>query len=143
LAPYYNPLNPRVQQAMLDVVQELVDRYRGHESFHGVAVELTMNGSMQFPGLEWGYDDETVANFERATGVQVPPGEGPERYARRFEFLTKQERGRWVKWRCEELARFHRRMSEVVTSAGPDVRFFLSGTNVCAAFAPAATWTSR
>ena len=39
-APYYNPLNPHVQEAMLAVVREVVKRYGQHPSFAGLAVEL-------------------------------------------------------------------------------------------------------
>ena len=38
LAPYYNLLDPRVQEAMLDVVRELATRYAAHESFGGLAL---------------------------------------------------------------------------------------------------------
>jgi len=129
-APYYNPLNPRVQDAVLDVVRELVDRYARHPSFRGVALELSSVGYLQFPGLDWGYDDETIERFERATGVAVPSLAGRERFKRRHEFLTGRERERWVQWRCDELARFHRRLSDAVTTAGPNVRFILSATHL-------------
>ncbi len=138
-APYYNPLDPRVQEAMIDIVRELVARYRDHTAFQGVAVELANIGYMQFPDLEWGYDDETVSRFERETGIQVPNAEGEARFATRYNFLTGQERTRWVQWRCRELARFYQRMSEVVTSVGPHVRFVLSATNVLQSAEPEQT----
>ncbi len=130
LAPHYNPLDPRVQKAVLDVVGELVERYRSHPSFQGVAVELSSVGYLQFPGLNWGYDDETIARFRRATGMQVPGDRGPDRYRRRHEFLTGKGRGTWVRWRCEELARFHQRLAQVVTEAHPTAQFILSGNRV-------------
>ncbi|HWA98433.1 MAG TPA: hypothetical protein VG713_08070, partial [Pirellulales bacterium] len=50
MAPYYNPLNPRVQEAMLDVVRELVARYQHHSSLAGLAVQLSADGYAQLPG---------------------------------------------------------------------------------------------
>ncbi|MCL2120509.1 MAG: hypothetical protein FWH27_19010, partial [Planctomycetaceae bacterium] len=43
-APYYNLLNPNVQNAMLDVVRELVVRTASHPSFGGIAVQLSPEG---------------------------------------------------------------------------------------------------
>ncbi len=65
LAPYYNVLDPRVQEAMLDVVRELVARYAQHPSFAGLAMQLSADGYAQLPGPDWGMDDATIARFER------------------------------------------------------------------------------
>jgi hypothetical protein len=74
LAPYYNTLDPRVQEAMLSTVRELVQRYAGHTSFRGLALRLSAYGYAQLPGPDWGMDDATIARFERDTGIQVPGG---------------------------------------------------------------------
>ena len=65
LAPYYNLLDKRVQQAVLNVVDELTERYGHHAALAGLAVQLSADGYGQLPGLEWGFDDATVAAFER------------------------------------------------------------------------------
>lgn len=128
--PIYNPLHPAVQAAVLDVVRELAERYRGHASYQGVAVELSSVGYLQLPGLNWGYDDETVSRFERSTGIRVPAADGPERFHLRYAFLTGRARNEWVRWRCRELAAFHRRLAEVVTASKPTARFILAGNRV-------------
>ncbi|MEX2285992.1 MAG: family 10 glycosylhydrolase [Planctomycetaceae bacterium] len=130
LAPYYNPLDPRVQQAILDVVGELAARYHAHSSFGGLAVELSGMGYLQLPGLEWGYDDETIARFSAATGVAVPAGEGNDRYQRRHDFLTSQQEAKWTRWRSEELARFHRRLADALHAHKPQSQFILACTQV-------------
>ena len=78
LAPYYNTLDPRVQEAMLSAVRELVQRYAGHASFRGLALRLSAYGYAQLPGPDWGMDDATIARFEHDTGVQVPDGAGSQ-----------------------------------------------------------------
>ena len=80
LAPYYNPLDERVQQAMLAVVRELSDRYRDHAAFRGLAIQLAADGYAQLPGSQWGFDDRTIERFQRETRIRVP-GAGPERFA--------------------------------------------------------------
>ena len=130
LAPYYNPLDPRVQKAILDVLRELVDRYDAHDSYQGVAIELSSVGYLQFPGLNWGYDDNTVARFAQATGTDIPSATGEKRFAVRHRFLTGPARRLWVRWRCAELAKFHRRLAKVVTDSKPTARFVLSGNRL-------------
>jgi hypothetical protein len=130
LAPYYNPLNPNVQKAILDVVQEVVKRYQQHESFQGLAIELSSWGYLQLPGLEWGYDDETIERFEQHTGIQVPNAPGDQKFHKRYDFLTGRARREWIRWRCEELARFHRQLSKVVTDAKPAAKFILANNRI-------------
>ena len=88
LAPYYNLLHPRVQQAMLGVLRELAARYAGHPAFAGLAVRLSADGYAQLPGPDWGLDDATIARFQRDTNLQVP-GNGPRRFAQRATFLAR------------------------------------------------------
>ena len=110
LAPYYNTLDPRVQEAMLSAVRELVDRYAGHPSFRGLALRLSAYGYAQLPGPDWGMDDATVARFEHDSGVHVP-GSGAKRFAARAAFLTSDEQcGRWLQWRAAECHKFYHRI---------------------------------
>ena len=44
LVPYYNVLDERVQNAIIDVAQDLVRRYGGHSAFGGLALQLTSDG---------------------------------------------------------------------------------------------------
>ena len=83
LAPYYNPLDERVQRAVLAVVRELVDRYGKHPSLAGLGLELSADGYMQLPGELWGLDDQTIHRFERDMHVDTGAGNGPDRFAKR------------------------------------------------------------
>jgi hypothetical protein len=130
VAPYYNPLHPAVQDAVLQIVEELAERYAHHPSFYGVAVELSSSGYLQFPGLEWGYDEFTVNRFAADTRIQVPAGEGDDTAARRYEFLTGPERREWTAWRSEQLAAFHRRLAKAVSTKAPSARLVLAGGGV-------------
>ena len=112
-AAYYNLLDPRVQNAMRDVVRELAERYGRHPSLAGVAIALSPVGYAQLPGPEWGFDDTTVARFEEATGLDVP-GEGADRFAKRAEYLLGEARGQWVEWRAAVVADFHRSLVDVL-----------------------------
>ncbi len=119
-APYYNALDPRVQAAMVDVVQELVDRYAHHSSFKGVAVQLSAHGYAQLPGPEWGFDDETLSAFTRDTGIATS----------HESILNGKHRDAWLEWRSRRLAELHQRMQQTVTNAKPDTRLYLTGAHL-------------
>jgi len=132
LAPYYNTLDPRVQEAMLSAVRELVERYAGHTSFRGLALRLSAYGYAQLPGPEWGMDDATIARFQLDTGIQTP-GSGEKRFAVRAAFLTSDEqRGRWLQWRAAECYKFYHRIQETLAAARPEMPLYLAGAEMLA-----------
>ena len=129
LAPFYNPLHPRVQEAMLGVVNELVERYGRHPSFGGLAIQLSADGYGQLPGADWAYDDNTVERFVKDARVDERDAKallvtGPERFAARDELLGDKLKPEWLRWRAEQLASLHRRMKRIV----PGELMLLSGT---------------
>lgn len=128
LAPYYNPLDDRVQTAMLDVVRELMERYRHHPSLGGLAVQLSADGYAQLPGADWGYDEQTLARFQKEAKVKLPTGE--EQFARRMSLLRSAHRQAWLLWRAETLARFYRRMQEEIAAERPGLKLYLAGTGL-------------
>jgi len=125
---YYNVLHPDVQAAVLDVMGELVDRYGGHPSLAGVAIQLTADGYAQLPGPAWCLDDATIRRFSNETGIRVP-GSGPGRFAERARFLTRTAaREAWLRWRAEQIRQFHERLRRRIVAARPDARLYLAGT---------------
>lgn len=122
--PYYNVLDPRVQDAMLAAVRELVMRYGKHPSLAGLGIDLSGNGYAILPGELWGLDDRTIAAFQKATGARVP-GEGPERFATRAQFLAGEGRAAWLTWRGQVLAEFQGRLRGIVTDSRPDRKLYL------------------
>lgn len=130
LAPYYNLLHPRVQEATLGVLRELLMRYAHHPSFSGLAVRLSADGYAQLPGPKWGLDDVTMARFERDTNIRVPVG-GENRFAHRAAMLAEEQHRRaWLKWRAAELAKFYRRAAAELASIRPDGRLYLVGADM-------------
>jgi hypothetical protein len=107
LGPYYNPLNVRVQDAMLAVVRELCERYQHHGAFQGLAVQLSADGYAQLPGADWGYDQRTVDRFVHEKGIR--PLE-PESHDARIKLIAAEYRGPWLEWRSQALNQLHVRM---------------------------------
>ena len=127
LAPYYNPLDPRVQAAMLDVVREVIERYGHHSSFSGLAIQLTRDGSSQLPGIYWGLDGRTFARFVESTGARLSAVD-PSQTATRVQLLSSNAelRQSWVSWRAEQLAEFHRKIRDELAKVRADARLYLS-----------------
>ncbi|MCA9117505.1 MAG: family 10 glycosylhydrolase, partial [Planctomycetaceae bacterium] len=129
-APCYNPLDPRVQEAVLEVVREFVARYRHHPSFGGLSLELGSSGYLQLPGLNWGYDDETIARFEQETGIRVPAEPGAARFQQRHAWLTSHGARQWTQWRCRKVADFHLRLAREITAAHATSRCLFTGVRL-------------
>ena len=122
----YNLLDPRVQQAMLAAVREVVSRYAGHPSFGGVALQLSPETYAQLPAGSGGFDDQTVARFEQATATRVP-GEGAERFAARARYFDGPGRQAWLDWRSRVVADFHRRIEQEIAARHPEAKLYLAG----------------
>lgn len=121
----YNLLDPRVQQAMLDMVEEIVSRYGRHPSFQSVAVQLSSRGYGVLPGLEWGLDDTTVGRFEEETGTRLR-AEGPDRFAMRQSLLTGRYAELWRSWRAQHVTRFYERLAQVVAASHAERKLLLT-----------------
>ncbi|MBR5627248.1 MAG: family 10 glycosylhydrolase, partial [Thermoguttaceae bacterium] len=144
MAPYYNLLHPVVQQEMLNVIQELVDRYGSHRAFDGLAIELSPSGYAQLPDdIFYGMDDETITRFVKETNLQeklhrkseaqvqnLLLASGVERYRYRAQFINDYCRAEWVQWRTESVAEFYRKVSEILSNKRPDTRLYLVGTKM-------------
>src|SRR5262249_37062447 len=129
-APYYNLLDPRVQEAMLEIVRETIDRYGQHRSFAGVAIQLSGDGYAELPPLDWGFDDATAARFQRDTGIQLADN-SPERFATRHTLLTGQHADAWRSWRTAQVSAFYGRLAAAVRG-NTDRRLVLTTENVFA-----------
>jgi hypothetical protein len=126
----YNPLNPDVQGALLQVVREFVGRYAEQPGFELLALDLAAESHWVLPGPEWGYDDRTVAQFAAEMGLVLPAGSGDPaaRFAQRAVLLGGPERERWTAWRCRQLAGLYERVLAELQQAKSQGRVALSLT---------------
>jgi len=86
-APYYNLLNPTVQQAIFEVVQEVIERYGHHPAFGGIALRLSGDGYTLLPGPQWGVDDKTCQAFVTQMRIGNLPDD-EEKFLRRATILA-------------------------------------------------------
>ena len=71
-APGYNLLSQQVRDEIGAVVAELAANYTEHSSFAGVAIKLGPGCCTQLPGLDWGYDHETMLRFLESQQIDQP-----------------------------------------------------------------------
>ncbi len=121
----YNLLDDRVQQALLDVAREVIQRYGRHPSFDSLAVRLSGRGYGVLPDLDWGLDDTTIARFERDTGVHLSAN-GPDRFLLRQQLLTGKYADPWRSWRAARITQFYRQLAELVAASGGKRRLVLT-----------------
>jgi hypothetical protein len=132
--PMFNPLHPVTQEKVLAFVQEILDRYARYPAFQGLSFNLFIGSVLWFGSLHAGYDDYTVGLFERETGIRVRTVAGgqpidpkdPERFSKRYEFLTFTVRPAWIDWRCRKVAEWLRTLRNRLTAARPDLRLTLT-----------------
>ncbi len=123
--PYYNPLDPRVQRAIEDVVREVAMRYAHHPSFGGISLHLGPESYLLLPDATTGLDDVTWERFSKATNlVQI---DEPQRHAARAAQLQGETRQAWIEWRANEISDFMLRLRDIVRQRNPRAELVLAG----------------
>lgn len=100
-----NPLHPLFLRNAKRFAAFYRDKYQSNPMFQGITFRES-NIIFSLVGLDYGYEDSTIAQFEKETGIQVPVSRTSKtRFAERFRFLTAPERrDAWIRWRCKAFA---------------------------------------
>ncbi|WP_423130221.1 family 10 glycosylhydrolase [Gaoshiqia sp. Z1-71] len=121
--PMFNPLHPTVQKALLGMIQEIAGRYGKSPAFKGISINMWHATIAWFFSLRSGYDDYTIGLFEKETGIDVPVDQkAPDRFSKRYTFLTRQYSEEWIAWRCEKIRELFVRMRDLMVAVRPDLR---------------------
>ena len=137
----YNPLHPAVQAAMLDALDELIDRYASSEAFGGLGIDLSKEGFARLPDdIYYGLDDETVRRFASETNLagRCPEelhgeldrflrNDAPDRYRQRAIFIRDCCRRDWILWRASTLGRFYEEAARRLSARRSDAELYLTG----------------
>ena len=128
----YNPLDRRVQDAMVAEVRQLAQRYGRHESFAGITLDLAADGYTQLPGPQWGYDHRTLVQFMREIG-------SPDPRMTRAQLIERLEDETvysiWLDWRADRITDLYRRMLAEIHAVRPEARLYLAGGRLIGAVA--------
>jgi hypothetical protein len=125
----YNALYPGVQDFIASVIQEVADRYKDSPAFKGLDLRLMawqFSAWQCLPSIYWGYEDYTVAQFSKETGIAVPvANDDPQRFTKRYDWLMAHAYQPWVDWRCRKVHQYHQRLAAILTKARPDLALHL------------------
>jgi len=116
---HYNILDPRVQDAVAEVVAEVVGRTRDAAAVDGLAVVLTSTGWLHLPGVAWGLDDATFTRFLADMKLEEPPA-AANRFAARAAVVEGPLRAEWLEWRSARTTAFWKRLADVVAQGSVD-----------------------
>ena len=140
----YNLLHPAVQQAMGEIVLDLVNRFGHHPSFGGVAVLLAPETYAQLPFAVYPPDDYTFAQFRQETeqqlGVPFPDEQRlrttmptqqflVQKNAERLQFLQSDRKiwDTWIRWRAAKVSGFYANLARQIASRRSDAPLYLLG----------------
>ncbi len=124
--PFYNAIDPRVQEETKRIVREVVERYASHASFGGIALQSGADTWTQFPDESWGMDRRTIQQF--ATQARAGPWEFEGRADEPARQILGQPalKAKWLRWRADSLARLHRAIELEVERSRPGAKFILT-----------------
>ncbi|WP_145086928.1 hypothetical protein [Anatilimnocola aggregata] len=116
LAPYYNPLDERVQAAMQNVVAELAGRYGAHPSLTGIGLQLGPESYALLPEDLSSCDDRTLFAFQQQSGVVLSSLDvrNPQWRTEATNALRTTAHAAWTQWRTQRIAAFYRQLQQTV-----------------------------
>jgi hypothetical protein len=127
--PLLNAQHPRVQQALLDLIDEHVAMCGDQPSFAGVGFALWPSSPMQAGAkLVTSFDDWSLGEFARSTGAKLPGDpKSPERFKRRADWILGDpaRKAAWIRWRCDCMTRFYAEAARHLAAAGPEAKLRL------------------
>jgi len=127
---FYNPLNPRVQNVIIDLVTSVVQRCRDHRSFGGLAIELGPESHLIFTSEDMPLDIVTVEHFLQHSQIAWPETElgalGTSTLEERADFVLQRHRLAWLDWRSSELANFYVKIQQAAREVAGDPDFQVS-----------------
>jgi hypothetical protein len=130
MAPHYNPLEPRVQTAMRQVLNELTDRYARHSSFGGLALQLDPETYTLLPGEPWGQDPATRRRFEQSLAAAEAAAKADNRDILKTNSRSGNRQRDWLTWRAHQMAQFHRDVLDDLTRRRAGTQLWLLGGNM-------------
>ncbi|MBM4049371.1 MAG: LamG domain-containing protein, partial [Planctomycetes bacterium] len=114
----FNPLNPRVHEAVRGLVSELAACYADSPAFGGVCFHLPRHSLLWFGSADTGYNDENLRGFEQDTGVKLGIDfADPLRANRAYRALMSKHKKGWFDWRGQRIAKQWGEYAEILRRA--------------------------
>jgi hypothetical protein len=118
----FNPIDPRVQRAVKQLVAEIADRYGDEPAFTGITLVTARLKLFTFNTLDSGYNDSNLRRFQKDTGIRIPvESSDRKRFSKSYEWLMGNARSRWIEWRCRQILAFWKELAATLAAKRPDL----------------------
>jgi len=119
--PIFNPLHPDVEKAIINLVNEILDKYSGYPNFKGLSFNMWHSTFLWFATLDIGYDDYTISLFEKEIGIKIPVEDDSNRFKERYDYLITNMKSEWINWRCEKIFNLFIKIRDIVKDKRKDM----------------------
>jgi len=124
-------IHPDSQKNMIAIARDVSRVFGKYKSFDGVqwcfGGQYCNFGSYKRDPIEIGYGDYTIGVFSEETGIKVPGSiPDPNRFKKRFDFLTGEIRDRWLKWRCDKIVQIVYSLRDALKENDPKAKLIMA-----------------
>ena len=139
LRPIYaglpNPAHPVARGIQIEFCRELGRRYGKYRSFGGISHRFSKAWPSSFEPWfhdgELGFDDFTVGEFSKATGITLDPvGNDTAAFDARKKRIREEFGQKWNAWRTEVCQSLHEEMLAAMREGAPQARFYVGSSKV-------------
>lgn len=99
----YNPLDPRVQLAIRNLIKEIMLRYHTHPSFAGINIELIPDSYTHLSNSNWGLDPTTLNRFFQSQEIQPS-----DLHANNVNAVRTSLANEWNLWKQQQLSKLYK-----------------------------------
>jgi hypothetical protein len=125
--PNFNPLHPEVRQAILTMIDEMLELYGDSPAFRGICFHLPMHVMLWFGHADAGYNDYCIEAFERETGISIPvAADDPSRVRLRAQWLQNNAWDAWISWRCRAIHGLYTEIANHIAAKRPDLKLIIN-----------------
>lgn len=124
--PHYNILNPLVQNRVLEIIQEIVERYGHHESFGGISVSLHDGSWICYSGWRIS-ENETARRLPfRASKISLVVNEEEDSRSPLAQNGNSQQETEVIAERCRRMANLYQRMTQAISKSHAGAKLYIS-----------------
>ena len=136
-----NPAHPAARKAQIEFCREMGRRYGRYASFAGIQHRFLKGwpGSFEpwFHSAETGFDDFTVGEFSKATGIALPSvGTDEAAFDARKKRIRAEHPREWDAWRAKVCRSLNEEMLAALREGAPQARFYVLRHGDDGTFAP-------
>ena len=127
--PNFNIAHPQVRRWLDMIVDRLVEQGASHPSFKGICLHVTRHCLLAWGGVESGYNDYCIDEFEKYAGVKAPCDRSdPLRGKAYAEWIRSSPElfEKWLSWRCKVVADYWGGVAKRMHEKRPDLKLWFS-----------------